>query len=102
MKKSLLILAFAFIGLSSCDRDKDCNCIQQKYERTAVYKVGDHQYSGTPVSSTPWEKKTDTKPSNEGCDSNGKVRDNGSQNAQMIPGTDTYKVTEFEYRVSCN
>ncbi len=93
-----LFFLIAVLLLSSCSRDNSCNCNSQRWERTGVYDVDTQNL----ISASEWEKKgSEEADSSTNCNDNGRVKRNGSENAHMIPSTNTYSRIDYEYRLNC-
>ena len=82
------------------DDEKVCKCSEQRWERTSIHPMGQPTVI---ISSTEWVKVGNSQSIEEtGCELNGGIKRSGNSNTVIIPGTDTYRSSDYEYRITCN
>lgn len=105
MRKIFIIASGMFLIGCGGSSDKDCNCTQQRWERKATYTNADGTTNPPKepvlISSTEWQKKGDSESAGtDDCSRNGTVKNKGESN--LTPNSNnTYTVTQYEYRVTC-
>lgn len=96
MKNLILLLPALF--LFSCNSgNSDCDCTQQRWQRSA-------EYQGTTtnlVATTDWNAVELPQPiSSTDCSLNGTIGDEGVMETEILPNGNTKKL-EYQYRIYC-